>query len=106
MCVYHSCYVITYWYLLVRLCSDKLRLLRDCLKVKPISYRNTQRLLQLADFLRVSGDDSRAREASVLVLVAEAALQVLKAVLKICNIHVFSFYRHQTTLFVLRFARK
>ncbi|KAF4531252.1 hypothetical protein B566_EDAN019269, partial [Ephemera danica] len=60
----------------VRLCSDKLRLLRDCLKIKTSSYKNTQRLLQLAANLRVKGEDVRAREAAVLVQVAEAALEV------------------------------
>lgn len=62
--------------LAVRLCSDKLRLLRDCLRFKPSAYRSTQRLLQLATYLRVSGEDSRTREAAVLVLIAGAALKV------------------------------
>ncbi|XP_059489880.1 NBAS subunit of NRZ tethering complex-like [Neocloeon triangulifer] len=58
----------------VRLTSNKLKLLRDCLRAKATSYRSSQRLLQLASFLRICKDDSRAREASVLNLIAEAAL--------------------------------
>ncbi|CAB3379605.1 Hypothetical predicted protein [Cloeon dipterum] len=58
----------------VRLTPNKLKLLRDCLKARATAYRNSQRLLQLANFLRICKEDPRAREASVLNLIAEAAL--------------------------------
>lgn len=68
--------IILLYNLLVRLTSDKLRLLSDCLKAKSTAYRSSQRLLQLAGYLRVCKGDQRAREAAVLNLVAETALKV------------------------------
>lgn len=61
----------------VRLCSERLKLVEKCIHSKPMSYRSMQRLLQLADKLHVCGNDERQREGQVLVLIAEAALEVL-----------------------------
>jgi hypothetical protein len=61
----------------VRLCSERLRLVEKCIHGRPLGYRSLQRLLQLAAKLRVCGSDERQREGQVLVLVAEAALEVL-----------------------------
>jgi hypothetical protein len=61
----------------VRLCSERLRLVEKCIHNKPMGYRSLQRLLQLAGKLRVCGNDERQREGQVLVLIAEAALEVL-----------------------------
>jgi len=60
----------------VRLCSERLRLVEACVHGKPEAYRSTQRLLQLARKLRVCGNDERQQEGQVLVLIAEAALEV------------------------------
>ncbi|XP_069692436.1 NBAS subunit of NRZ tethering complex-like isoform X2 [Periplaneta americana] len=59
----------------VRLCSERLRLVELCIQKKTMTYRSTQRLLQLAHKLHVCGSDARQREGHVLVLIAEAALK-------------------------------
>jgi hypothetical protein len=61
----------------VRLCSERLRLVEKCIHSKPMGYRSVQRLLQLADKLHICENDERQREGQVLVLIAEAALEVL-----------------------------
>lgn len=60
----------------VRVCSERLKLLEMCIRSKPMAYRNTQRLLQLAHKLHVCGKDERLQEGQVLVHIAEAALKV------------------------------
>jgi hypothetical protein len=71
----------------VRLCSERLRLVEKCIHNKPMGYRSLQRLLQLAGKLRVCGNDERQREGQVLVLIAEASLEVLW---NICSLTVSS----------------
>lgn len=60
----------------VRVCCERLKLLETCIRCKPMAYRNTQRLLQLAHKLRVCGKDKRLQEGQILVRIAEAALEV------------------------------
>ncbi|XP_068083289.1 NBAS subunit of NRZ tethering complex [Anabrus simplex] len=59
----------------VRQCSDRMRLVEACIRKKSTAYRNSQRLLQLAQKLRVSGKDVRQREGKVLAIIAETALE-------------------------------
>lgn len=60
----------------VRLCEDRLSLLDECLASRSTAYRHSSLLQHLAGLLRVCGDDTRARQAKVLTLVAQAALKV------------------------------
>lgn len=71
-------------FIAVRVCCERLKLLETCIRCKPMAYRNTQRLLQLAHKLRVCGTDRRLQEGQVLVHIAEAALEVQ---LNICPSH-------------------
>lgn len=57
----------------VRLCEDKISLIEDCLKLCPNAYLASHKLLKLAALLRIAGDDERAREGKVLMLVGEYA---------------------------------
>ncbi|XP_053611454.1 NBAS subunit of NRZ tethering complex-like isoform X2 [Plodia interpunctella] len=59
----------------VRLCEDRMSLIEDCLKLDPNAYLASHKLLKLAKLLRIAGDDEQTREGSVLVLVAQHALQ-------------------------------
>ncbi|NXY87208.1 NBAS protein, partial [Alcedo cyanopectus] len=58
----------------VRLCSDRLSLLKDCLAQAPANYRQAAKLLALATLLRVAGDDQMERKGQVLILLVEQAL--------------------------------
>ncbi|XP_039281626.1 neuroblastoma-amplified sequence [Nilaparvata lugens] len=58
----------------VRLCPNRMRLIDNCLQSQSTAYRNHQKLLVLADKLRIGSSASeRERKGSVLVRVAEAA---------------------------------
>ncbi|XP_066561749.1 NBAS subunit of NRZ tethering complex [Amia ocellicauda] len=69
----------------VRLRSDRLTLIEECISQCPTAYKQSTKLLGLADLLRVSGDDCVKRKGQVLTLLAEQALQWLDY--KTCNIH-------------------
>ncbi|XP_051880260.1 NBAS subunit of NRZ tethering complex isoform X2 [Pristis pectinata] len=58
----------------VRLCSDRLKLIKECISQCPTAYKQSKKLLGLADLLRVGGHDKAERKGQVLVLLAEQAL--------------------------------
>ncbi|NXJ11056.1 NBAS protein, partial [Odontophorus gujanensis] len=58
----------------VRLCSDRLDLIKDCLSQLPTNYKQSAKLLGLANLLRVAGDDQMERKGQVLILLVEQAL--------------------------------
>ncbi|KAM9703151.1 NBAS subunit of NRZ tethering complex [Menidia menidia] len=59
----------------VRLRSDRLTLIEECVVHCPTAYKQSTTLLNLASLLRVSGDDGATRKGQVLSLLAEQALQ-------------------------------
>ncbi|XP_066468045.1 NBAS subunit of NRZ tethering complex isoform X2 [Tiliqua scincoides] len=59
----------------VRLCSDRLSLIKECLLQLPTNYKQSAKLLGLANLLRVAGDDQKERKGQVLILLVEQALQ-------------------------------
>ncbi|XP_067884632.1 NBAS subunit of NRZ tethering complex [Heterodontus francisci] len=59
----------------VRMCSDRLRLIKECIAQCPTAYKQSKKLLGLANLLRVAGQDKAKRKGQVLVLLAEQALQ-------------------------------
>ncbi|XP_063079339.1 NBAS subunit of NRZ tethering complex [Engraulis encrasicolus] len=58
----------------VRLCEERLSLIKDCVAQSPYAYRQATTLLELARLLRVAGDDEARRKGQVLTLLAEQAL--------------------------------
>ncbi|NXA37259.1 NBAS protein, partial [Eudromia elegans] len=58
----------------VRLCSDRLSLIKDCLTQSPSNYKQSAKLLGLANLLRIAGDDQMERKGQVLILLVEQAL--------------------------------
>jgi hypothetical protein len=60
----------------VRLTVDRLTLIEQCLNNHKDAYKNRQRLLILASYLRIEGNNNRLREGKVLELIAKKALQV------------------------------
>ncbi|XP_027311054.1 NBAS subunit of NRZ tethering complex isoform X3 [Anas platyrhynchos] len=58
----------------VRLCSDRLSLIKDCLSQLSTNYKQSAKLLGLANLLRVAGDDQMERKGQVLILLVEQAL--------------------------------
>ncbi|XP_031960030.1 neuroblastoma-amplified sequence isoform X3 [Corvus moneduloides] len=58
----------------VRLCSDRLGLIKDCLAQTSTNYKQSAKLLELANLLRVAGDDQMERKGQVLILLVEQAL--------------------------------
>ncbi|XP_029451786.1 neuroblastoma-amplified sequence [Rhinatrema bivittatum] len=58
----------------VRLCSDRLSLVKTCIAESPTNYKQSAKLLCLANLLRVAGDDKAERKGQVLTLLAEQAL--------------------------------
>ncbi|XP_064506623.1 NBAS subunit of NRZ tethering complex isoform X2 [Pseudopipra pipra] len=58
----------------VRLCSDRLSLIKDCLAQMSTNYKQSAKLLGLANLLRVAGDDQMERKGQVLILLVEQAL--------------------------------
>ncbi|XP_064911947.1 NBAS subunit of NRZ tethering complex isoform X2 [Columba livia] len=58
----------------VRLCSDRLSLIKDCLAQLSTNYKQSAKLLGLANLLRVAGDDQMERKGQVLILLVEQAL--------------------------------
>uniref|UniRef100_A0A8C5NA09 Neuroblastoma-amplified sequence n=1 Tax=Gouania willdenowi TaxID=441366 RepID=A0A8C5NA09_GOUWI len=61
----------------VRLRSDRLSLIKECIAHCSTAYKQSTTLLNLAALLRVSGDDETNRRGQVLSLMAEQALQCL-----------------------------
>nr|XP_061784995.1 NBAS subunit of NRZ tethering complex-like isoform X2 [Nerophis lumbriciformis] len=61
----------------VRLRSDRLSLIEECIAHCSTAYKQSNTLLSLASLLRVAGDDEAARKGQVLTLLAEQALQYL-----------------------------
>uniref|UniRef100_A0A8B9PRA0 NBAS subunit of NRZ tethering complex n=1 Tax=Apteryx owenii TaxID=8824 RepID=A0A8B9PRA0_APTOW len=58
----------------VRLCSDRLSLIKDCLTQSSTNYKQSAKLLGLANLLRIAGDDQMERKGQVLILLVEQAL--------------------------------
>ncbi|XP_028914479.1 neuroblastoma-amplified sequence isoform X2 [Ornithorhynchus anatinus] len=69
----------------VRLCSDRLSLIKDCIVQAPTSYKQSAKLLELANLLRVAEDDQAERKGQVLILLVEQALHFLDY--KAANMH-------------------
>ncbi|CAG09076.1 unnamed protein product, partial [Tetraodon nigroviridis] len=61
----------------VRLCSDRLSLIEECIAHCSTAYKQSATLLSLASLLRVAGNDKATRKGQVLTLLAEQALQCL-----------------------------
>ncbi|XP_005914378.1 neuroblastoma-amplified sequence isoform X4 [Haplochromis burtoni] len=61
----------------VRLRSDRLSLVEECIAHCSTAYKQSTTLLNLASLLRVSGEDEAMRKGKVLTLLAEQALQCL-----------------------------
>ncbi|KAF0870718.1 NBAS protein, partial [Crocuta crocuta] len=59
----------------VRLCSDRIGLIKECICQSPTCYRQSSKLLGLADLLRVAGEDPEERRGQVLILLVEQALR-------------------------------
>jgi len=60
----------------VRLTVDRLTLIEQCLNNQKDAYKNRQRLLILASYLRIEDNNNRLREGKVLELIAKRALHV------------------------------
>uniref|UniRef100_A0A3P9P6K2 NBAS subunit of NRZ tethering complex n=1 Tax=Poecilia reticulata TaxID=8081 RepID=A0A3P9P6K2_POERE len=61
----------------VRLQSNRLSLIEECIAQCSTAYKQSATLLNLASLLRVSGDDDKRRKGQVLTLLAEQALKCL-----------------------------
>ncbi|XP_044117988.1 neuroblastoma-amplified sequence isoform X1 [Neovison vison] len=59
----------------VRLCSDRISLIKECLCQSPTCYKQSAKLLGLAELLRVAGEDPEERRGQVLILLVEQALR-------------------------------
>ncbi|KAJ8270630.1 hypothetical protein GJAV_G00117350 [Gymnothorax javanicus] len=59
----------------VRLRTDRLTLIEECIRECPAAYKQSTVLLGLAGLLQVAGDDESKRKGQVLTLLAEQALQ-------------------------------
>ncbi|CAH6786831.1 Nbas [Phodopus roborovskii] len=60
----------------VRLCSDRISLIKECVSQSPTCYKQSAKLLDLAELLRVAGEDPEERRGQVLILLVEQALHV------------------------------
>ncbi|XP_034172180.2 NBAS subunit of NRZ tethering complex isoform X2 [Osmia lignaria lignaria] len=60
----------------VRLMQDRLRLIQDCLNTRKDAHKCRQRLLTLANYLRIERNNGRTREGKVLELIAKKALEI------------------------------
>ncbi|XP_076004832.1 NBAS subunit of NRZ tethering complex isoform X2 [Genypterus blacodes] len=61
----------------VRLRSERLSLIEECIARCSTAYKQSATLLNLASLLRVAGDDESMRKGQVLTLLADQALQCL-----------------------------
>ncbi|XP_044147062.1 LOW QUALITY PROTEIN: neuroblastoma-amplified sequence [Bufo gargarizans] len=59
----------------VRLCSNRLSLIKKCISQSPTSYKQSAKLLALAHLLRVAGNEETEMKGQVFTLLAEQALQ-------------------------------
>uniref|UniRef100_A0A3Q1NAM6 NBAS subunit of NRZ tethering complex n=1 Tax=Bos taurus TaxID=9913 RepID=A0A3Q1NAM6_BOVIN len=59
----------------VRLCSDRIGLVKECICQSPMCYKQSTKLLDLAELLRVAGEDPEERRGQVLILLVEQALR-------------------------------
>uniref|UniRef100_A0A8C8Z0R0 NBAS subunit of NRZ tethering complex n=1 Tax=Prolemur simus TaxID=1328070 RepID=A0A8C8Z0R0_PROSS len=59
----------------VRLCSDRISLIKECISQSPTCYKQSAKLLGLAELLRVAGEDPEERRGQVLILLVEQALR-------------------------------
>ncbi|XP_053522900.1 NBAS subunit of NRZ tethering complex isoform X2 [Artibeus jamaicensis] len=59
----------------VRLCSDRVGLIKECICQAPTCYKQAAKLLGLAELLRVAGEDPEERRGQVLMLLVEQALR-------------------------------
>ncbi|KAF6105050.1 NBAS subunit of NRZ tethering complex [Phyllostomus discolor] len=59
----------------VRLCSDRVGLIKECVRQAPTCYKQAAKLLGLAELLRVAGEDPDERRGQVLMLLVEQALR-------------------------------
>ncbi|XP_024603011.1 neuroblastoma-amplified sequence isoform X2 [Neophocaena asiaeorientalis asiaeorientalis] len=59
----------------VRLCSDRIGLIKECICQSPMCYKQSAKLLGLAELLRVAGEDPEERRGQVLILLVEQALR-------------------------------
>ncbi|XP_049759436.1 NBAS subunit of NRZ tethering complex isoform X1 [Elephas maximus indicus] len=59
----------------VRLFSDRIGLIKECISQSPTCYKQAAKLLGLAELLRVAGEDSEERRGQVLILLVEQALR-------------------------------
>lgn len=62
----------------VRLSQDRIKLIELCLKNQSDGYKSTQRLLNLANYLRIEKYNPRNRDGKVLELIAEKAYEVIR----------------------------
>ncbi|XP_043281636.1 neuroblastoma-amplified sequence-like [Venturia canescens] len=60
----------------VRSSQDRLKLIENCLENREDAYKRQQRLLTLANYLRIEGNNKRMREGKVLQLIAEKSYQL------------------------------
>lgn len=60
----------------IRLTVDKLSLIEHCLNNHRDAYKNRQKLLTLATYLRIEGNNNRLREGKISELIARKALEV------------------------------
>ncbi|XP_048209358.1 NBAS subunit of NRZ tethering complex [Perognathus longimembris pacificus] len=58
----------------VRLCSDRISLIKECISQSPTCYKQSAKLLSLAELLKVAGEDPEERRGQVLILLVEQAL--------------------------------
>ncbi|XP_058144004.1 NBAS subunit of NRZ tethering complex [Dasypus novemcinctus] len=59
----------------VRLYADRLGLIKECISQSPTCYKQSAKLLGLAELLRIAGEDSEERRGQVLILLVEQALR-------------------------------
>ncbi|KAM5316025.1 NBAS subunit of NRZ tethering complex isoform 2-T2 [Glossophaga mutica] len=59
----------------VRLCADRVGLIKECICQAPTCYKQAAKLLGLAELLRVAGEDPDERRGQVLMLLVEQALR-------------------------------
>lgn len=60
----------------VRLTVDRLTLIEHCLNNQKDAYKSRQKLLTLATYLRIEGNNNRLREGKISELIAKKALEV------------------------------
>ncbi|XP_063110384.1 NBAS subunit of NRZ tethering complex isoform X3 [Cavia porcellus] len=58
----------------VRLRADRISLIKECILQSPTCYKQSAKLLGLAELLRVAGEDSEERRGQVLTLLVQQAL--------------------------------